>query len=46
MAAVTYHDVDKNIRTYRFSSIEQNGCSSALSKSLQYAFEKINKMIT
>lgn len=46
MAAVTYHDVDKNIRTFRFSSIESGGCSPQLAQSLQYAFEKINKMIT
>lgn len=45
MGAVTYHDVEKNIRTFRFSSIEKNGCSRALSQSLQYALEKITKMI-
>lgn len=45
MAAVTYHDVDKNIRTFRFSSIEENGCSGPLAQSLQYAYEKIGKMI-
>lgn len=46
MAAVTYHDVDKNIRTYRFSSIEKSGCSPGLAQSLQYALEKIAKMIS
>ncbi|KAJ9579498.1 hypothetical protein L9F63_004846, partial [Diploptera punctata] len=42
MAAVTYIDQDKNFRTFRFSSIEQHGCSTVLSACLQYCLDKIN----
>lgn len=45
MGAVTYHDMEKNIRTFRFSSMQSTGCSLQLAQSLQYALEKINKMI-
>jgi len=44
MSAVTYHDAEKNIRTYRFSSIEASGCSEELANSLKYALDKITKM--
>ncbi|XP_034231972.1 serine/threonine-protein kinase PLK1 [Thrips palmi] len=46
MGAVTYHDLEKNIRTFRFSSMQKTGCSLQLAQSLQYALEKINKMIS
>ncbi|KAL1449907.1 hypothetical protein WDU94_002379, partial [Cyamophila willieti] len=41
MAAVTFIDVDKSFRTYRFSTIQQFGCSPTLSKALEYAKNKI-----
>ncbi|KAJ9579499.1 hypothetical protein L9F63_004847 [Diploptera punctata] len=45
MAAVTYIDQDKNFRTFRFSSIEQHGCSTVLSACLQYCLDKINLLL-
>ncbi|XP_070172234.1 serine/threonine-protein kinase polo [Polyergus mexicanus] len=46
MAAVTYIDHDKNFRTYRFQTIQENGCSKGLAKNLMYAYEKIGLMLT
>ncbi|XP_011301223.1 serine/threonine-protein kinase polo [Fopius arisanus] len=46
MAAVTYIDNDKNFRTYRFETIQQNGCSAGLAKNLEYAYEKLTLMIS
>ncbi|PSN35878.1 Serine/threonine-protein kinase PLK1 [Blattella germanica] len=45
MGAVTHIDQDKNFRTFRFSSIEQNGCSRVLAACLQYATDKISLML-
>ncbi|KAM0728007.1 Serine/threonine-protein kinase polo [Formica fusca] len=45
MAAVTYIDHDKNFRTYRFQTIQENGCSKGLAKNLMYAYEKIGLML-
>ncbi|KAK0096643.1 hypothetical protein PV326_004840 [Microctonus aethiopoides] len=45
MAAVTYIDQEKNFRTYRFETIQQNGCSAGLARNLQYAHEKLGLMI-
>ncbi|XP_015588056.1 serine/threonine-protein kinase polo [Cephus cinctus] len=45
MAAVTYIDKEKNFRTYRFQTIQENGCCSGLGKNLSYAYEKIRLMI-
>ncbi|KAF5270466.1 hypothetical protein FQA39_LY08344 [Lamprigera yunnana] len=41
MAAVTFIDEDKSFRTFRFSSIEKNGCSIGLYEKIRYAYEKI-----
>uniref|UniRef100_A0A8D8X9N0 polo kinase n=1 Tax=Cacopsylla melanoneura TaxID=428564 RepID=A0A8D8X9N0_9HEMI len=41
MAAVTFIDVDKSFRTYRFSTIQEFGCSLTLTKALDYARTKI-----
>ncbi|XP_069689709.1 serine/threonine-protein kinase polo [Periplaneta americana] len=45
MAAVTYIDENKNFRTYRFSSIEKNGCNKSLASCLKYALDKINVIL-
>ncbi|KAK4879314.1 hypothetical protein RN001_007460 [Aquatica leii] len=41
MAAVTFIDEDKSFRTFRFSSIENNGCSVLLYEKIRYAYDKI-----
>ncbi|XP_012274826.1 serine/threonine-protein kinase polo [Orussus abietinus] len=46
MAAVTYIDQDKNFKTYRFQTINQNGCSYGLAKNLAYAHEKLGLMLS
>lgn len=46
MAAVTHIDVEKNFRTFKFSTIEENGCSQSLAKCLSYAHEKINTILS
>jgi len=46
MAAVTYIDENKNFRTFRFSSIEQNGCNKHLASCLKYALDKINLILS
>ncbi|XP_034938554.1 serine/threonine-protein kinase polo [Chelonus insularis] len=45
MAAVTYIDVERNFLTYKFESIQQNGCPFGLEKNLEYAHEKMKLMI-
>lgn len=45
MAAVTYIDQEKNFRTYRFETIQSNGCSAGLARNLEYALEKLELMI-
>ncbi|XP_015186872.1 PREDICTED: serine/threonine-protein kinase polo [Polistes dominula] len=45
MAAVTYIDEDKNFKTYRFQTIQENGCSKGLYKNLAYAYEKLALML-
>ncbi|KAI4502511.1 hypothetical protein M0802_002423 [Mischocyttarus mexicanus] len=45
MAAVTYIDQDKNFKTYRFKTIQENGCSKGLYKNLTYAYEKLALML-
>ncbi|XP_067014592.1 serine/threonine-protein kinase polo [Anabrus simplex] len=44
MGAVTYIDEKKNFRTYRFSTIRENGCSAALEASLKYTLERLPTM--
>ncbi|KAJ2943874.1 hypothetical protein O0L34_g8198 [Tuta absoluta] len=45
MQAVTYIDVDKNFRTFRFTTIEEKGCDKKLYSNLTYALEKINSVL-
>lgn len=45
MAAVTYIDEDRSFRTFRFSSIERNGCSVGLYEKMRYAFDKITVLL-
>lgn len=45
MAAVTYIDTSRNFRTFRFTTIEENGCDKKLYSNLVYALEKINNML-
>jgi hypothetical protein len=45
MQAVTLLDVDKNFRTYPFTSIVENGCTNELYQKLRYAHEKLVKLI-
>jgi polo-like kinase 1 len=45
MQAVTLLDVDKNFRTYPFSTIAEHGCSNDLYQKLRYAHEKLAKLI-
>ncbi|XP_043798427.1 serine/threonine-protein kinase polo isoform X2 [Apis laboriosa] len=46
MAAVTYIDTEKNFRTYRFQTIQENGCCKGLAKNLAYAHEKLVLMLS
>ncbi|XP_063224051.1 serine/threonine-protein kinase polo [Bacillus rossius redtenbacheri] len=45
MSAVTYIDASRGFRTFRFSTIEQQGCSLQLFNSLKYACDKINMIL-
>ncbi|XP_061382723.1 serine/threonine-protein kinase polo isoform X3 [Danaus plexippus] len=45
MQAVTYIDVEKNFRTFRFSTIEKHGCDKKLYANLTYALEKIKSVL-
>lgn len=45
MAAITYIDEDKSFNTFRFSTIEKNGCSKGLFEKVRYAYEKLNLLI-
>ncbi|XP_018561327.1 serine/threonine-protein kinase polo [Anoplophora glabripennis] len=45
MAAITYIDEDKSFRTFRFSSVEKNGCSMGLYEKMRYAFDKISVLL-
>lgn len=45
MQAVTYIDVEKNFRTFRFSTIEEHGCDKKLFSNLTYALEKLNSVL-
>lgn len=41
MAAISYIDDDRSFRTFRFTSIEKNGCSRKLYEKMRYAYDKI-----
>ncbi|XP_055636137.1 serine/threonine-protein kinase polo isoform X2 [Toxorhynchites rutilus septentrionalis] len=45
MRAVTLMDNNKNFRTYRFSTIQEQGCSSDLYQKIRYAHEKMKKLL-
>ena len=45
MSAITYMDQEKNLRTYRFSTIVENGVSKDLYQKIRYAQEKLRKML-
>ncbi|KYN28013.1 PREDICTED: serine/threonine-protein kinase PLK1 [Trachymyrmex cornetzi] len=45
MTAVTYIDHDKNFKTYRLQTIQENGCCKGLTDNLVYAYEKIKLML-
>lgn len=45
MAAITYIDEDRSFRTFRFSSIEKNGCSHGLYEKMRYAFDKMTVLL-
>ncbi|KAJ8918825.1 hypothetical protein NQ315_011111 [Exocentrus adspersus] len=45
MAAITYIDQDASFRTFRFSSIEANGCSVDLYEKMRYAYDKITVLL-
>lgn len=45
MSAITYIDESKRFITYWFSSIEKNGCNSALYDKMRYAYDKIAILI-
>ncbi|KAL9698605.1 hypothetical protein quinque_002046 [Culex quinquefasciatus] len=45
MRAVTLMDSNKHFRTYRFSTIQEQGCSSDLYQKIRYAHEKLKKLL-
>lgn len=45
MAAITYIDEEKSFRTFRFSSIEKNGCCMGLFEKMRYAHDKLTLLI-
>ncbi|KAJ8951868.1 hypothetical protein NQ318_019844 [Aromia moschata] len=45
MCAITYIDEDRSFRTFRFSSIEKNGCSVGLYEKMRYAYDKITVLL-
>lgn len=42
MAAITYIDEDRSFRTFKFETIEKNGCPVGLYDKMRYAFDKIS----
>ncbi|XP_033254528.1 serine/threonine-protein kinase polo-like [Drosophila miranda] len=45
LSAITYIDREKNFRTYRFSTIAENGVSKDVYPKIRYAQEKLRKML-
>ncbi|KRT80153.1 protein kinase [Oryctes borbonicus] len=45
MAAISYIDEDKSFRTFRFSSIEKNGCSMGVYEKMRYAYDKLGVLL-
>merc|ERR1719219_589481 len=46
LGAVTYIDEQRRNRTFRFDLLEKYGCSPELSSRLNYAFDKVETMLT
>nr|CAD7458444.1 unnamed protein product [Timema tahoe] len=46
MMAVTYIDAEKNFRTFRYSTIAEQGCCMQLGTNLKYALDKIQLTIS
>jgi len=46
LGAVTYIDETRRNRTFRFDLLEKYGCSMELSSRLNYAFDKVETMLT
>lgn len=46
MLAVTVVLTDKNFRTYKFSTLRDQGCSSTLLNKLHYAYEKLGTLFS
>ncbi|XP_071440522.1 serine/threonine-protein kinase PLK1 [Hetaerina americana] len=45
MGAVTCIDGDRQCRTYRFSAIEQHGCTPGMAELLELALKKVNRLL-
>lgn len=45
MAAITYIDEEKSFRTFKFETVERNGCSVKLYEKMRYAFDKITILL-
>merc|ERR1719228_2176723 len=45
LGAVTYLDMEKRSRTYRFDLIEKHGCTTELASRLTYAYDKVDTMM-
>lgn len=45
MAAITYIDEERSFRTFRFTTVEQHGCSIGLYEKMRYAYEKISVLL-
>lgn len=45
MSAVTTIDNDRQLRTYKFKTLEENGCPNELYQKLRYAHEKLKKLL-
>ncbi|XP_066144079.1 serine/threonine-protein kinase polo [Euwallacea fornicatus] len=46
MAAVTYIDEAKSFHTFRFTTLEQQGCLSSLYEKMHYAYDKISLIVS
>ncbi|XP_047107046.1 serine/threonine-protein kinase polo [Schistocerca piceifrons] len=45
MGAVTFIDDSQNFNTFKFSSLKQYGCSSALAQCLKFAYDKLSSLL-
>lgn len=44
MEAITYIDEDKSFRTFRFATLEKNGCCVGLFEKMRYAYDKLTTL--